>query len=105
MIWKIAALECYPEHEGFENAVVTAHWTLTSTEGEHTGHVYGSIGFTLDHEAPFTPYEDLTEEQVVGWVKDALGEEQVLSYEQNVEQQIANLANPPIVTPPLPWSL
>jgi hypothetical protein len=37
-------------------------------------------------------------------VQDALGEEQVASYEANVAQQIENQINPPVVTPPLPWS-
>ena len=33
----------------------------------------------------------------------ALGPEQVTAYEANVAQQIADQANPPVVTPPLPW--
>jgi hypothetical protein len=36
-------------------------------------------------------------------VKDALGEEQVTSYEENVANQIEALINPPVVNPPLPW--
>jgi hypothetical protein len=51
----------------------------------------------------FTPYEDLTLAQVVGWVQDALGENQVASYEANVAQQIADQIDPPVVAPPLPW--
>lgn len=104
MDWKIAAIECYPEHEGRKNAVVTAHWTLTTTEGEYAGRVYGSVGFTLNPDAEFIPYEKLTEEQVVGWVKSTLGDEQVLAYEANLTQQIADQINPPVIKPPLPWA-
>ncbi len=49
----------------------------------------------------FTPYADLTQEQVLGWIwangvdKDAT--------EAAVEQQIENQKNPPIVSPKLPW--
>jgi len=39
----------------------------------------------------------------IGWVQDALGEEQVASYEANVAQQIADQQDPPVVNPPLPW--
>jgi uncharacterized protein (UPF0333 family) len=46
---------------------------------------------------------NMTKAQVIGWVQDALGEEQVASYEENVANQIAALANPPVVTPALPW--
>jgi hypothetical protein len=78
--------------------------SLTAQTAPHTGSVYGSVGVTLDEGATFTPYASLTQAQVIGWVQDALGEEQVASYEANVAQQIENQINPPVVTPPLPWS-
>jgi len=102
--WIISQLNCYPEYEGETDVVFTAHWIMNGTDGEYAGSVYGSVGLTLDPEASFTPYADLTEEQVVGWVKGALGEEQVAAYEANVAQQIADQINPPVVTPPLPWA-
>lgn len=102
--WSAVQLDAYPEYEGQPDVVFTVHWTCTGTDGDHTGSVYGSVGVTLDPEAPFTPYAELTQEQVVGWVQDALGEEQVAGYEANVAQQIENQINPPVVTPPLPWS-
>jgi hypothetical protein len=102
--WTVSALDCYPEYEGHKDVVFTAHWRLDGTDGEYTAGVYGTVGLTLDPEAPYTPFADLTEAQVIGWVKDALGEEQVSSYEENVANQIAALVNPPVVTPPLPWA-
>ena len=102
--WNIVSLDCYPEQDGKTDVVFVAHWTLNGTDGEHTGGVYGSVGLTLDPEATYVPYADLTEAQVIGWVKEALGEEQVIAYEANVAQQIENQINPPVVTPPLPWS-
>jgi hypothetical protein len=97
-------MDAYPEYEGEADVVFTVHWTLTGTDGTYVGGVYGSVGVTVDEGAAFTPYEDLTEEQVIGWVQDALGEEQVASYVANVAQQIADQIDPPVVTPPLPWS-
>ena len=97
-------MDAYPEYEGNADVVFTVHWTLNGTEGEHTAGVYGSAGLTLDPEASYVPYADLTEAQVIGWVKDALGEEAVTGYEANVAQQIADQINPPVVTPQLPWS-
>jgi hypothetical protein len=103
-IWSIVQLDAYPELDGETDVVFTCHWVLSGTDGAYAGSVYGSVGVTLDPDAPFVPYASLTEAQVVSWVQDALGEEQVASYEANVEQQIANEKNPPVVTPPLPWS-
>jgi len=48
--------------------------------------------------------EDLTEEQVIGWVQAAMGAEQVAALEANVAKQIEDQINPPVVTPPLPWA-
>jgi len=101
--WTIAQMDAYPEYEGRKDVVFTVHWRCDGTDGEHTAGVYGSVGLTLDPEAKFTPFEKLTEAQVIGWVQDALGEEQVASYEENVANQIEALINPPVVRPPLPW--
>jgi hypothetical protein len=102
--WNIVSLDCYPEYDGETDVVFVCHWTLNGTDGTYNGSVYGSVGVTLDEGATFTPYSSLTQAQVIGWVQDALGEEQVASYEANVAQQIENQINPPVVTPPLPWS-
>jgi hypothetical protein len=102
--WTIAQLDAYPEYEGHKDVVFTAHWRMDGTDGEYAAGVYGSVGLTLDPKAKFTPFEKLTEAQVIGWVKDALGEEQVTSYEENVANQIEALINPPVVRPPLPWA-
>lgn len=102
--WNIAQMDAYPEYEGHTDVVFTVHWRMDGTDGEYTAGVYGSVGVTLDPEATYTPYADLTQAQVVGWVQDALGEEQVASYEANVAGQIDALVNPPVVTPPLPWA-
>ena len=101
--WTVAQLDAYPTYENHTDVVFTVHWRMDGTDDVYTAGVYGSVGLTLDPEATFTPFADLTEAQVIGWVKDAIGEEQVASYEENVANQIAALINPPVVTPPLPW--
>jgi len=101
--WAVVQMDAYPERDGKTDVVFTVHWTLTGTDGAHTGSAYGSVSVTVDPDAPFTPYDDLTQDQVVGWVKSALGNEPVAAYEANVAQQIAGQINPPVVSPPLPW--
>jgi len=102
--WAVVQMDAYPEADGETDVVFNVHWTLTGNEAGFVGSVYGSQGVTVDPDAPFTPYADLTEAQVIGWVQDALGEEQVTSYEANVAKQIDALVNPPVVAPPLPWA-
>lgn len=102
--WAVVQMDAYPEYEDETDVVFNVHWTLVGTDGTYSGSVYGSVGVTLDEGSTFTPYADLTEAQVIGWVQAALGEEQVASYEANVAQQIADQIDPPVVTPPLPWA-
>jgi hypothetical protein len=102
--WAVAQMDAYPEEDGETDVVFNVHWTLLGTNGTYSGSVYGSQAVAVDPDAPFTPYADLTETQVLGWVQSAMGEEQVASYEANVAEQIANQIDPPVVTPPLPWS-
>lgn len=102
--WIVEQMEAYPEKDGFENVVFTCHWRANAADGNYTATSYGSVGVTLDPDADFTPYENLTQEQVVSWVKDALGSEQVADIERGLAGQIDNLKNPPVVRPPLPWA-
>jgi hypothetical protein len=105
--WSIAALNAYPTHEGQTDVIFTVHWRLNGTDAVNSTNnasVYGSVGVTYDSTKPFTPYNQLTLQQVVGWTQDALGTTQVAQLQTNIDNQIVNLINPPVITPPLPWS-
>lgn len=101
--WSIVQLDAYPELNGVADVVFTVHWILNGTDGISTGSAYGSVGITIEPEVAFTPYADLTQEQVISWVHDAMGEEQVAAYETVVMKQIDDAKNPPVINPPLPW--
>ena len=106
--FNINQLDCYPDVDGEVDVVFTVHYTYAGEQfvgGEPlTGSVYGSVGVTLDASAPFTPFKDLTKDQVIGWVTDALGAEWLVSAQENIAGQIDNIINPKVVTPPLPWA-
>lgn len=97
------ALDCYPEKDGEQDCVFTIHWVYTATDGEHVGSVYGTVGVTYEAGEPFTPFNQLTEAQVQGWVEDALGEEQLAAMKANVDGQIEDQKNPKTVTLTPPW--
>ena len=93
--WTIVSLE----RKSADGFVTTAHWTCSDVDGEFSGSTYGSIGF--DGEL-VTPYEQLTEEVVIGWVKAAMGEETVAAHEAAVAAQIAQAKEPAVATG-TPW--
>ena len=52
-----------------DGGVIVAHWRCTASDGDYSASSYGTAGFTYDPSSPdFTPYDQLTEEQVLGWV-------------------------------------
>jgi len=85
--------------------VINAFWTLTGVNGEYTAQTSGNTLFTTQ-EGTFTPYDQLTETQVIGWVQSALGEEGIAQAQGAVDGQIASEMSPAPIpqTPPLPWA-
>ena len=102
--WQFPAFDAYPQEAGETDVVYTVHYTYTATDGEHTGSVYGTVGVIYEAGSPFTPFNQLTNEQVTGWVTDALGAETVAAMKVNVDGQIENQINPKSVTLPPPWA-
>ena len=106
--WRVGVMECYPTYDQNTDVVFTVHWDCLGSEivsgSTYNGRVYGATGVTFHSGSDFTPYENLIQPQVLGWVWDAMGSGSKENYENSVQSQINNLINPPIVTPPLPWS-
>ena len=105
--WEISQLERNSSDDG----VIVAHWRAIAGEivgeGEdavtHSGSSYGTCGFTPDSSASgYTAYEDITEEQAIGWVKDSMGEEGVTAIEDSIAAQIAD-SKAPAITAGVPW--
>jgi hypothetical protein len=105
--WTINPLEAYPTASGEVDVVFTAHWQLHATEEvdgtTYTAQSIGTQGLTYASGSSFTPFEELTLEQVQGWVEGAMGEEQVNNIKAGLATQIANQINPPVVTLTSPW--
>lgn len=104
--WTVSSMQSYPQSQGLADVVFNVNFVLTGSDvvGDvtYTSAIHNSAAVALDVEA-YGPYADLTEEQVIGWVKDALGADRVAYFEANVTQQVADQISPPVVTLPLPW--
>ena len=98
----INSMYTLPQVEGQTDVVVNALWTVTGVDGAYTADIGGSTQFTLSADAPdFTPYADLTEAQVIGWIPES----QITSAQQCVQGQIDSLITPPVSpsNQALPW--
>ena len=106
--WRVGTMECYPTYQQEKDVVFTVHWDCLGSEtvsgSTYNGRVYGSTGVTYHSGSEFTPYNQLTQDQVLGWVWESMGTEQKTNYENSVQTQINNQINPPVVILPLPWT-
>jgi len=103
--WSISSLDCIPQVGSLTDYVCTSHWNCSGTDGTFTGQCYSTVSFTVNPDKPdYTPYDELTEEEVITWTQAALGEEQVTAIYTSIDTQIENAKNPPQVTLPLPWN-
>ena len=98
--WIIERLLVKPTEGSLTDVVITADWRCNGSQDNYSGTCYGSCSFQPP-SGDFTPYPDLTQEQVLGWCY-ANGVDQN-AIEANVTAQIENQINPPIIAPPLPW--
>ena len=101
--WVVEQMNCYPTYESQTDVVFNVAWRVNATDGTYNATSYGTVGVTYVAGTPYTPYAQLTQAQVVGWVQASLGAEQVANIEAALATNIANQVNPPVVTPPLPW--
>jgi hypothetical protein len=102
--WNIQLLDCIPQEDGKTDVVVTAHWSVSATDGTYTSSAYGTQSFTYDAGKAFIPYPDLTQDEVIAWVQSGMGIDAVTALQESLDKQIEAQINPPIVTPPLPWA-
>ena len=100
--WIVTAMDCYPQADNETDVVFNVHWTCAGVDGAYSASVYSTCSVPAPSGSAFTPYADLTQDQVLGWIW-ANGVDKAAT-EAAVQTQINNQINPPVVTPPLPWS-
>lgn len=98
--WLIERLLVKPTEGSNTDVVITADWRCNGTDETYSGTCYGSSSFPAP-TGSFTPYEDLTQAQVLGWCYENGVDKNAI--EANVSFQIENQINPPVVVLPLPW--
>jgi len=93
--WAIANLE----RNTSDGKVIVAHYTVSAKNDTYSAGAYGSLGFDGEIE---TPFSELTEQQIVGWVTDSLGEEKVTEVEVALQKQLDEQAAPSVAAG-VPW--
>ena len=106
--WVVNSMQCLPQKDGQTDVVFQVFWTCEGAESsggkDYFASYSGSTSVPFSGGGSFTPYDQLTQAQVIGWVQDALGVDGVNGVQSSVQTQINNQINPPVVSLPLPWA-
>jgi hypothetical protein len=93
------------QNEGdLDKVAVMSNFSISGTDGEYTGQVSYAVNLLSADAQNFTPYNEITQAQALGWTQDALGEDRVTAMESEVAEQIAKAAIPVPQPAPLPWA-
>jgi len=101
--WSIKNIFCYPNVEGKENVIFNVQYSVSATDGVNSFSAEKSQELELNSSKNFTPFDQLTEEQVLDWVKAAVGDNNINQIQSSLDEIVTKLSNPPIINPTLPW--
>jgi hypothetical protein len=100
--WNITDMAVRPTLMGFTDVVSVVNWSFSVTAYDRTSTTYGTS--QLSEPGPeFIAASDLTQDQVITWVKNYMGSDAVNQIESRVTNEALNLSMPGLVAVPLPW--
>jgi len=102
--WTVISMMVKVQEAGYTDVVYLVKWLASDTDGTNEARCGGNTEVPTPAGPTFTPYDQLTEAQVIGWVKDVLGPQRVAAIEADLNAQILFMQQPPVTSPPLPWS-
>lgn len=102
--WSVESINCYPEYQDQKDVVFMVNWRVNAVDdASNKATSYGAQAIDIKIEEAFTPFSELTEQQVIGWVQTTMGSDKVALIISGLDKQLKDAANPPIVSPTLPW--
>ena len=92
-VWTIEKTYFALSKGGKNNVIERAEALITDKDGEFTAGKLAYAGFQTEDLSSFKEYADVTESDVLGWVKTALGDE-VAAIEKQLQDDIEVQKNP-----------
>ena len=102
--WRINTLEAKIHENGLDNVVFNVHYTYLGVDEENEKYAISKMGILsvqYKEGEPFTPYEDLTESQVLEWLESGLN---IQEMQDSISKEIELLKNPVNESLTPPWA-
>lgn len=100
---KITNMNCYRNYETVTMLVFDVQWIYKGTNGEYSSFITGRTNIPYDTNSEYKQYQDLTEEEVLSWIREYEDDSIFSEAETEIADQIDRFTNPPILNPKLPW--
>lgn len=93
--WTFSAFDCKVD-ENLDKVVTTVHWRYNGTDEDGiSAENYGAQPVGEPNPDAFTPYPDLSKEQVIGWMESVMD---IKEMQKNIAEQINLIKNPVQIT-------
>jgi hypothetical protein len=96
--WKVVSYDGTKTVGSLSDVLTTLHWTATDTETvsgvEHSGSHYGSVELSEPDSSSFIALASITTDNLITWLKAALGSDKVTEYETSIAGQITKSKEP-----------
>lgn len=90
-----------------ENYVVIVNYTVKGEDGNNSFEVKQIVNFNTENVDSFIDFNNLTNDIVVGWIKQSLGEGKISNIENliktRIERDSSNAVFNPLTPATLPW--
>jgi hypothetical protein len=104
--YKINGLDVNPSLDGLPNVVIRARYIYSGvdTETSNSGSIIGATPMIAPDSSSFTPLSELTETEIVDWVKSVIPNNQVAHMNEKIQIQIDNQNVIKYLQDELPWT-
>ena len=99
--WLISACDVILDEGTMKDVITTIHWRYNATNDGFFAETYGASAMGQPTPENFTDYNNVTKEQMVGWLEGVLD---VPAMQESLNAQIELLKNPVTATLPPPFN-
>lgn len=100
--WIINDTTSILEKDQFQSyVIISVNWTLTASSGTAFSSTSGKTAIGDASVLDFTPYNEVTAEQITSWVQSALGEATVETMKAALAAQVEKQLNSPLIHLPI----
>lgn len=104
--WRVGRMKVIPSMGSLKDIVRVVYYEIAACH-EPTGEVSVAAGEVMlppPDRKRFVAYQNLTEELVLAWAKEAMGTATIYDHEQELIRNIKDLVEPEALEVMLPWS-